>query len=175
MDKEDWRLSRSPDSRHRGRGCNARYCASTPHRHCRESAAHYVVFFKMQWAHRLKLLVWVETRLTMSSEVAKHLEGVSVAALIGVDPVLTWRDTGRLHHNDTFPPSFDIPSLPRPFRQWWHGRESLRDGPLAILKVFIEPMFSTHGGSWRSCGSSVSSGSSRTLGSHHSLVQCGYL
>lgn len=62
----------------------------------------------MQWAHRLKLLVWVETRLTMSSEVAKHLEGVSVAALIGVDPVLTWRDMGSLHHKDTFPPSFDM-------------------------------------------------------------------
>lgn len=42
--------------------------------------------------NRLELLVRVQTCLSLCSEVAKHLEGVSMATLVWIYPVLTLRD-----------------------------------------------------------------------------------
>lgn len=45
----------------------------------------------VSFTHRLKLLVWIETGLTSRGEVAENLESVLCTALIGVDPVLSYR------------------------------------------------------------------------------------
>lgn len=43
--------------------------------------------------NRLELLVWVQARLPLSGEVTEHLERVSMAALVGIYPVVTWTKT----------------------------------------------------------------------------------
>lgn len=48
----------------------------------------------VSFTHRLKLLVWIETGLTSRSEVAENFEGVPCTALIGVNPVLSYRRSG---------------------------------------------------------------------------------
>lgn len=53
------------------------------------------VCFHMK-TNRLELLVGVQTRLSFCCEVAEHLEGVSVAALVWIYPVITWKDRERL-------------------------------------------------------------------------------
>lgn len=55
----------------------------------------------VSFTHQLKLLVWIETGLTSRREVAENLEGVSFAALIGVNPVFSCHRARRRGSVDT--------------------------------------------------------------------------
>lgn len=68
----------------------------------------------VSFTHRLKLLVWIETGLTSRCEVAENLEGITCTALIGVNPVLSYRGSRArqsVHRNAAV--------LPALFRRTW--------------------------------------------------------
>lgn len=47
------------------------------------------------WTYPFRLLIWEDAALSTCCEVAVNLEGVPGAALVWINPVLTWRDEGK--------------------------------------------------------------------------------
>lgn len=51
---------------------------------------------KTDWTNRLELLVRVQASLSLCCEVAEHLEWISMATLVWIYPVITWKEMERV-------------------------------------------------------------------------------